>query len=195
MARAWRTVSCPAKWLGLGIGVAIVIFLVLLNHKSVPPAVQVDPAAGRRLEVQLRQAEANAFNGASQVLQVGEGELNSIIYSQVLSGRSAIAQGSEAVVRDVKIRLMDDRARVYIVLNAYGKDINVDIEGRVYTQNGFIQFDPLSGRIGLLPIPRSTMQSAVREIMNSPEDHEDLRLPAYLKDLRVEGGKIVLTYR
>jgi hypothetical protein len=192
---AWRSAWRIAVWLGLGIGAAIVVLVLLLTHKSEAPAVQVDPAAGRQLEAQLRQAEAAAFHSAPQILKIGEGELNAIVDSHVVSGRGAAAQGPRAILGDMKIKLIDDRLHVYAVLNAYGEDMTVDLEGKVYTQNGYICFDPVSGRIGALPIPRSTLESAVREIVSSPENREDLRLPSYVKDLRVEAGKIVLTYR
>lgn len=51
------------------------------------------------------------------------------------------------------------------------------------------------GAIGSLPIPRSTLEEAVRGMMESPENREKLKLPADLSDLRIENGEVVVSYK
>jgi hypothetical protein len=46
-----------------------------------------------------------------------------------------------------------------------------------------------------LPIPQSTLETAVRKMMELPENREKMRLPDELADLRVENGEIVVAYK
>src|SRR5260221_8185 len=81
-------------------------------------------------------------------------------------------------VRDVKVQLIDDRVKAYVVFDVHGKDMTLQLEGRLGAQNGYLRFEPLSGEIGSLPIPQSTLESAVQRLMDSPENREKLKLPS-----------------
>jgi hypothetical protein len=98
-------------------------------------------------------------------------------------------------VRDVKVQLIDDRVKAYVVFDVHGKDMTLQLEGRLGAQNGYLQFVPVSGQIGSLPIPQSTLESAVRRLMDSPENREKLKLPPEIVDLHIENGEIVARYR
>jgi hypothetical protein len=195
---AWRVVSWSTIALGL-------LTLILMFHKSPPPVVHVDPAATGRLETKLQQAQAAAVTGAPQELHVDEAELNSFLDSHLAINREAEAPkpaGSEPTVeevqssvRDVKISLADDLVHAYVVFDFHGKDMTLDLEGRLRAENGYLRFDPVSGKIGALPIPQSTLETAVRRMMDSPENRDKLRLPDELSDLRVENGEIVVGYK
>src|SRR2546429_9341735 len=76
-------------------------------------------------------------------------------------------------VRDVKIQLVDDRVKAYVLFDVHGKDMTLQLEGRLSAQNGYLNFAPLSGQVGSLPIPQSTLESAVRRLMES-ENREKL---------------------
>ena len=98
-------------------------------------------------------------------------------------------------VRDVKMQLIEDRVRAYVVFDFHGKDLTLQLEGRLSSANGYLRFEPLSGQFGSLPIPQSALQSAVDKMMDSPENREKLKLPAGMSDLRIENGEVVATYR
>jgi hypothetical protein len=98
-------------------------------------------------------------------------------------------------VRDVKIQLIEDRAKAYVLFNMLGKDMTLQLEGRLGTTDGYIRFEPVSGQIGSLSIPLSAMQSAVKHLMESPVNRERLRLPVNIADLKIENGEVVATYR
>ena len=53
----------------------------------------------------------------------------------------------------------------------------------------------VSGQIGSLPIPQSTLQSAMQRLMDSPENREKLKLPSDISDLRIENGEVVASYK
>ena len=98
-------------------------------------------------------------------------------------------------VRDVKVELVDDRVRAYVVFDFHGKDMTLQLEGRLAASNGYLRFEPVSGQIGSLPIPQSTLETAVQKMMDSPENREKLKLPADISGLKIENGEVVATYQ
>ncbi|HKW65285.1 MAG TPA: hypothetical protein VJN89_22230, partial [Candidatus Acidoferrum sp.] len=81
------------------------------------------------------------------------------------------------------------------VFDVHGKDMSLQLEGRLAAQDGYLNFEPVSGQIGSFPIPQSALESAVRRLRESPENREKLKLPPQIADLRIENGEVVATYR
>jgi hypothetical protein len=100
-----------------------------------------------------------------------------------------------STVRDVKVQLIDDRARAYVVFDFHGKDVTLQLEGRLRSSGGYLRFEPVSGQFGSLPIPQSALKSAVQRMLDSPENRDKFKLPPEIADLRIENGQVVLTYR
>jgi hypothetical protein len=193
------------------------VTLVLLLHKAPPPVVETSPQAAARAEEKFEQVEKAVANGLPATLRMDETELNSYLASHLaLAGNGAPnpapaggAQGApngatpmppeveqmRSNVRDVKVQLIDDRVKAYVVFDVHGKDMTLQLEGRLGTQNGYLHFEPLGGQIGSLPIPQSTLESAVQRLMNSPENREKLRLPSEISDLRIQNGEVVASYK
>jgi hypothetical protein len=101
----------------------------------------------------------------------------------------------KSAVKDVKVELIDDRARAYVVFDFHGKDMTLQLEGKLGADNGYLQFVPVSGQIGSLPIPQSTLETAVRRLMESPENREKLKLPDGMSSLKIENGEVVASYK
>jgi hypothetical protein len=104
-------------------------------------------------------------------------------------------QQVQSAVKDVKVELIDDRARAYVVFDFHGKDMTLQLEGKLGSAGGYLQFEPVSGQLGSLPIPQSTLDAAVRRLMESPENREKLKLPADMSALKIENGELVATYK
>jgi hypothetical protein len=200
----WKIVWRVFSWGTIALGV---LTIVLMLHKAAPPEVKKDPGAANRLEEKLHRAEASAAAGVPPVLRVDEAEVNSFLDTHLALDREGAAPAAAAntkeptleevqsTVRDVKIHLMEDRVHAYIVFNFHGKDMTLELEGRLHGEGGYLRFDPVSGKIGALPIPQSTLETAVRKMMELPENREKMRLPDELADLRVENGEIVVAYK
>jgi hypothetical protein len=62
-------------------------------------------------------------------------------------------------------------------------------------ENGFMKFEPVSGRLGSLPLPKSTLDAAVEKMMASPENRDKLRLPADISDIKIVDGQAVIQYK
>ena len=104
-------------------------------------------------------------------------------------------QQMQSAVKDVKVELIEDRVRAYVVFDFHGKDMTLQLEGKLGAEDGYLHFEPVAGQIGSLPIPQSTLEAAVRRMMESPENRERLKLPAEMSGLKIENGEVVATYK
>jgi hypothetical protein len=192
---------------------AALITLILILHKTAPPVVQSSPQAAARAEEKLEQVQQSAAKGEPAAVRLDETELNSILASRLAQAQSpeasastAAASGNDAPsvndveqmrsnVRDVKVQMEGDRVRAYVVFDVHGKDMTLELVGHLGTSGGYLKFEPISGQIGSLPIPQSSLESAVQRMMESPENREKLKLPPDIADLHIENGELVATYQ
>jgi hypothetical protein len=207
---AWRWAFRIIRW---STYLTALITIILLLHKVPPPPVQATPQAAARAEEKLTQVEQEVSHGQPATLRLDETELNSYLASHLdlasASGAAAAVPSApngpaaptaadveqvRSSVRDVKVQMEGDRVKAYVVFDMHGKDMTLELEGRLGSSNGYLRFEPVSGQIGSLPIPQSTLESAVQKLLDSPENREKLRLPADIADLRIENGELVATY-
>jgi len=184
---------------------AALVTVALALHKSAPPPIQASPLAAERAEQKIRQLDEALASGTPATLRLDESELNSFLATHLdlaPSSTSATQPAAEPAelqvrssVRDVKVQLIEDRLRAYVVFALHGKEMTLQLEGRLHDVNGYLHFVPTKGTIGSLPIPQSALESALRRVMESPENREKLKLPAGLDDIRVENGEVVVSYK
>jgi hypothetical protein len=191
------------------------ILLILLLHKPAPPPVVATPEAAARVEQKFQDVQQAVDQGQSATLRMSETELNSYLASHLdFSGDGADfedrdadtgGKGSQPTtpsveqmrsnVRDVKVQLVDDMVKAYVVFDVHGKDMTLQLQGKLGEDNGFLKFEPLSGQIGALPIPQGTLEAAVRKLMESPENRDKLKLSDDISDLKIENGEVVAEYQ
>jgi hypothetical protein len=198
------------------------IVLILLLHKPAPPTVSTTPEAAARAEQKFQDVQQSVAQGQPATLHMTETELNSYLASHLaLSGNgnapngaaNAVPSGTpdaapnsdqptmddveqmRSNVKDVKVQLVDDHVRAYVVFDVHGKDMTLQLVGKLAADNGFLHFEPVSGQIGSLPIPQATLEAAVRKMMESPENREKLKLPSDISDLKIENGEVVAKYQ
>jgi hypothetical protein len=206
----------------------VLIVLILVLHKSAPPAVSATPEAAARVEQKFQDVQQAVAQGQPATLRMDETELNSYLASHLeLAMKTAQAKANSEVnaatgagpsatsdatpsaeqasaddveqmrsnVKDVKVQLVDDRVKAYVVYDVHGKDMTLQLEGKLGAENGFLRFEPISGQVGALPIPQATLEAAVRKMMESPENREKLKLPSDISDLKIENGEVVAKYQ
>jgi hypothetical protein len=199
----------------------VLIVLILLLHKAAPPAVSATPEAAARVEQKFQDVQQAVAQGQPATLRMDETELNSYLASHLgLAGRKPPDGAANATpvgapggapnaeqqtmddveqmrsnVKDVKVQLVDDRVRAYVVFDVHGKEMTLQLEGKLGADNGFLRFEPVSGQIGALPIPQATLEAAVHKMMGSPENREKLKLPSDISDLKIENGEVVAKYQ
>lgn len=209
---------------------AALITIILLLHKTPPPAVQVSPQAAQRAEQKVAEVQQSAAQGEKATLRLDESELNSYLASHLALAQSANAavgvspnnseansgsgaqvdpsaaagtsdvlkpediEQAKSSVKDVKVQMEGDAIRAYVVFDLHGKDMTLELVGHLGSSDGFLKFEPVSGRLGALPIPQSTLEAAVQRLMDSPENREKLRLPSDVSEMHIENGQLVATY-
>ena len=195
---------------------AALITIILVLRKSPPPAVVATPQAAASAEQKVSQVQQTVSQGQSATLRLDQNEVNSYLASHLdLAPQAAAPQTStssqptdggpgaltpadidqaKSSVRDVKVTMEGDQVHAYVVFDLHGKDMTLDLVGKLGAQDGYLKFEPVSGKIGSLPIPQSALESAVRQLMDSPENREKLKLPSDVSDLHIENGELVTTY-
>ena len=201
---------------------AAIIALLMVFHATPPPVIATSPQAAARVEQKVQDVEQAVASGQSATLRLDQSELNSYLayhldISPAAPTKSApnttpsgdanpnlptpSATPAEQVeqvhssVRDVKVELVEDRVRAYVIFDFHGKDMTLQLEGRLASANGYLRFEPVSGQLGSLPIPQSALETAVQKMIDSPENREKLKLPREISDLRIENGELLATFR
>lgn len=194
------------RWFVL-VGLILVIALVL--KKSPPPQVASDPEAKQRIETKFAELDRARQAGEPHTLRMEEAELNSFLGSNLglapaadapppapaPAGADPTIEEIRSSVRDVKIDLVDDRVRAYVVFDFHGADLSLLLEGRLSVRDGYLRFDPVSGKLGSLPLPQATLDRAVARMFESEENREKLRVPPEIAGIRVENSEVVVSYR
>jgi hypothetical protein len=201
---------------------AALITLILLLHKAPPPPVEVSPQAAARAEQKVEQVEQSVSHGEKATLRLDESELNSYLAthlnlapgSQAPSNTPAASDSrapdpspaphdsispadieqARSSVKDVKVQMDGDQVKAYVVFDLHGKDMTLELVGRLLSADGYLRFEPVSGQLGSLPIPQSTLESAVEHLLDSPENREKLKLPSDISEMHIENGQLVATY-
>jgi hypothetical protein len=188
---------------------AALITLILLLHKTQPPAVLSTPQAAATAEQKVSEVQQSVAQGQPATLRLDETELNSYLanHLDLAPGAATPSQGGgsnaptdadveqvRSSVRDVKVQMEGDQVHAYLVFDLHGKEMSLDLVGKLGAADGYLKFVPVSGHIGSLPIPQSALESAVKQLMESPVNREKLRLPSDVSDLRIENGELVTTY-
>lgn len=189
---------------------AAFLTMFMLLRKSPPPAVEATPQAAASAEQKVSQVEQSVAQGQAATLRLDQTELNSYLASHLNLAPQATEAKPEggpgaptdadiaearSSVRDVKVQMEGDQVHAYLVFDMHGKDLTLDLVGKLGAEDGYLKFVPVSGKIGSLPIPQSALESAVRQLMDSPVNREKLKLPADVSDLHIENGELVTTYR
>jgi hypothetical protein len=101
----------------------------------------------------------------------------------------------QSSVKDVKVDMDGDLVKAYVVFDFHGKDLSLELDGHLGAQDGYVKFEPVAGKLGSLPLPQSTLDSAVAKMMASPENREKLKLPDDISDIQIVNGNAVLSYK
>jgi len=201
---------------------AALIAIILLLHKAPPPPVEVSLQAAARAEQKVEQVQETASQGGKATLRLDESELNSYLatHLNLAPGSSAASntlattdgpapnpssgsndsltpadiEQARSSVKDVKVQMEGDQVKAYVVFDVHGQDMTLELVGRLGSSNGYLKFEPVSGQLGSLPIPQSTLESAVQHLFDSPENREKLKLPSDISEMHIENGQLVATY-
>lgn len=203
---AFRRFYRVFRWVALA---ACLIVLGLILWPAKAPDVQTDPQAQARVQWKVQDAELAVSRGRPYTLQMNEAELNAWMHSNLAlakerasdgggpagPGREPTVEEVQSNVRDIKVNLVEDHVRAHVVFNLYGKDLTLQLAGQIFVADGRLRFQPTSGKLGALPIPKVTLDRAVRRLFDAPEHRDKFQLPPEVKDVQVVHGQLVVSYR
>lgn len=173
-------------------------------------------SAGQSAQVQMDRTELNSYlaknlqlegsshpGSPSSTVSVPEGgpAIAAPTANTAASGGSVPAEDQatleqvQSSVKDVKVDMDGDLVKAYVVFDFHGKDMSLELDGHLEAQDGYIKFDPVGGELGSLPLPQSTLESAVEKMMASPENREKLKLPSDISDIQIVNGQAVVSYK
>jgi hypothetical protein len=202
------------RWVVL---VALVAALFMILRTPAAPAVAVSEDATQRVEQKVRRL-ATPDGRIAGSLRLDEGEVNGWIQSS-LKAQSQSGRGSDtgtrqpisnaarnaptdlsaaevqSNVRDVKIHLAGDQLTAYVLFNLHGKDLSLTLSGHLSAQDGYVRLSPTQMSLGSMPIPRAALERAIGALFDDPGNREQFRLPPNVRDLRVDKGDLVVTFR
>ncbi|MFZ0978807.1 MAG: hypothetical protein WAN23_05325 [Candidatus Acidiferrales bacterium] len=209
------------SWACLGV---IVLIVILVLHKSPAPNVPYDPAAAARVQQKFAAADQATAAGQPAKVSIDRTELNSYLQQNLQVQGSSPANSSAApdssatsdgatpadpladvgqmtqaqvasAVKDVKVDMDGDLIKAHIIFNLHGQDLSLDLDGHLVSENGYLKFEPVDGKLGSLPLPQSVLDAAVDKLMSSPENRDKMRLPDDINDIQIQNGQAVVSYK
>jgi hypothetical protein len=218
----YRTAYRVLRW---GALVALGLIIGLILRKSPPPNVAYDPQATARVEQKFAAADQATAAGQPAQVQLDRTEVNSYLQQNLQTANSSAAVGVpvsgaapsadakpgfstsipddnsatldqvQSAVKDVKVDMDGDLVKAYVIYNFHGQDLSLELDGHLGSQDGYLKFVPVAGKLGSLPLPQATLDAAVNKMMESPENREKLKLPNDINDIHIENGQAVVSYK
>jgi hypothetical protein len=195
------------SWLSLALTATV---LLLILKQGPPLAIHTDPQAAERVADKMAQLQLAMQSNQRHVATLDEAELNQWMRENLAIASNQEAReagipapiGHETTVRavrsamkDIRMHLMGNQLQAYARFVMYGKEVSLQLDGSLETQDGYIRLKPVSGRIGSLPIPSFTLDRVVHELFDSPQNREKFQLPAEVESVRIENGNLVIATR
>lgn len=145
-------------------------------------APSVSPAGNTAITAAPSSAAAPSGGGASGAAGLPE-------------ANGATLEDVQSSVKDVQVNMEGDLVKAYVTFDFHGKDLSLELDGHLGTENGYIKFEPVAGKLGSLPLPQAALDSAVEKMMESPENREKLKLPPDISDIQIQNGQAVVSYK
>ena len=97
--------------------------------------------------------------------------------------------GAVPNIKDYQVSMDGDLVRGQFVTQIAGKDVYLTLAGHLGAKDGYATFDATEVKIGGLSVPVSLVNDALQKKLG--EQRDQLKLPANVKDLKVENGELV----
>ena len=194
-----------------------VVTLILVLKRPAPLAPALAPAAAAA-NAQSFQEKVNRLaeprvpgEGASEV-RMNSGEVSAALAeaSGLLSATTAASANTSASspsanplgasgamefpgavpnIKDYQVSMDGDIVRGQFLTQIAGKDVYLTLAGHLGSKDGYATFDATEVKVGDLSVPASLVNEVLQKKL--AEQHEQLKLPNNVKDLKVENGELV----
>jgi hypothetical protein len=109
----------------------------------------------------------------------------------VASTTSTASQPAEQpTIKDYQLGFDGDVVKGQFLAQVAGKDIYVTVAGHLGARDGYATFEPTQFKVGEMSVPVSLVNEALQKKL--AEQRDQLKLPDYISDLRVENGELVM---
>jgi hypothetical protein len=176
--------------------------MLLALHQSPVPQIDISRDAGGRAQAKIAHFRSSASAGSLRILRMTEAELNGWLASSAAlesdPGGREKGDGDPdrpSNIRDLRVKLLDNRIRTYVGFDFHGKEMSLELEGMLAVQDGYLRLKPIAGKLGSLPLPPPALDHMVNRMFYSRENRERFRLSEDIRELRVEGRELVIEAR
>ena len=97
--------------------------------------------------------------------------------------------GAVPNIKDYQVSMDGDIVRGQFLTQIAGKDVYLTLAGHLGSKDGYATFDATEVKVGDLSVPASLVNEVLQKKL--AEQHEQLKLPNNVKDLKVENGELV----
>lgn len=180
------------------------VALFMMFRQAPPPTVAVDPEGAQKVSDKFLAAREASTQGQAFTMPLTEAEVNAWLQSNLASSGGAAQTGPggqptqeqvQSSMKDIKLHLVGDQIHAYTLFTLYGKDVTLQLTGKLQVKDGRIRLDAKKGMIGTLPIPKATLGSAVSSLFDSPTNREKFVLPPHIADIQVQNGELLISYK
>jgi hypothetical protein len=170
------------------LALALIAVLVALRAPSAPlvPVSEQDVKSFDEKIAALAQAHQQ---GTLQTTHITEAELTSKLQQGL---DESPPNGGTVVLKAASVHLQGDEFVGVFTLDASGKALYLTMAGTLGVVEGRLQIQPSAAKLGSLPIPAPAFQRILARQFDSPETRERLRLPEFIKDVRIENGELLV---
>lgn len=97
--------------------------------------------------------------------------------------------GAVPNIKDYQVSMDGDVVRGQFLTQIAGKDVYLTLAGHLGAKDGYATFDTTEVKVGDLSIPASLVNEVLQKKL--AEQRDQLKLPANVKDLKIENGELV----
>ena len=191
--KAWRIFyTCLVIWGAWGI--------IQMLRAAPAPQVAVSPEAARSAEQKLSALAVALPPSSSEAqppsIRLTQEEVDSFLAAHFpqaagAGGAAAASQGGNSV-RGVTVTFAGDRAHIFIVFRLAVKDVTLQLAGRLHVVDGYLRYEITDGSLGYLTLPGWALDQGLAPFITDAEVRNHLRVPADIRDVRVENGELVI---
>lgn len=97
--------------------------------------------------------------------------------------------GAVPNIKDYQVSMDGDIVRGQFLTQIAGKDVYLTLAGHLAAKDGYATFEATEVKIGDLSVPVSLVNDALQKKL--AEQHDQLKLPDNVKDIKIENGELV----
>lgn len=164
-----------------GFVVPVVVVMLALRPPDQIPAKLASPAAAQSFQSKITELEQmQGQNGPADEVHLSAEEIS-----------SAFTQGNGNLSGETPVvSLQDDVVTGQFTAKLAGQQVFVTVSGHLGAKDGYVTFEPTNFKVGDLSVPVALVNPALQKKMQ--EEREQMKLPAFVGDLRVSNGELII---